>query len=81
MINDFNYIKEVLAWVFVTYDEKSELYKVNIRSRGPIINETAEKYHGGGHKFASGARCKKEEIDALLEDLDKVCKDYKESQM
>lgn len=81
MINDFNYIKEVLVWIFITFDEKNELFKVNIRSRGPIINEVAEKYNGGGHKFASGARCKtEEEINHLLKDLDKVCKNYKESQ-
>ncbi len=81
MINDFNYIKEVLSWIFVTYDEKNAIYKVNIRSRGPIINEIAARYNGGGHKFASGARCKtEEEIDFLLKDLDKACKDYKESQ-
>ncbi len=80
MINDFNYIKEVLAWIFVTYDEKNTIFKVNIRSRGPIINEIAAKYNGGGHKFASGARCKtEEEIDLLLKDLDKACKEYKEN--
>lgn len=80
MINDFNYIKEVLVWIFVTYDEKNTIFKVNIRSRGPIINEIAAKYNGGGHKFASGARCKtEEEIDLLLKDLDKACKEYKES--
>ncbi len=82
MINDFNYIKEVLVWIFVTLDEKNSIFKVNIRSRGPIINETAEKYNGGGHKFASGARCKTmEEIDDLLKELDKICKYYKESQI
>lgn len=81
MINDFNYIKEVLVWIFVTFDEKNSIFKVNIRSRGPIVNETAEKYHGGGHKFASGARCKTmEEIDQLLKELDKVCKNYREGQ-
>lgn len=81
MINDFNFIKEVLVWIFITLDEKNEIFKVNIRSRGPIINETAEKYNGGGHKFASGARCKtEEEINNLLKDLEEVCKTYKESQ-
>ncbi len=79
MINDFNYIKDVLVWVFVTFDEKNNLYKVNIRSRGPVINEIAEKYHGGGHKFASGVRTSsEEEIDSLLKDLDLCCKQYKE---
>lgn len=81
MINDFNYIKDVLVWVFVTFDEKNNLYKVNIRSRGPIINEIAEKYHGGGHKFASGVRTSsEEEIDHLLKDLDMCCKEYKEKE-
>ena len=81
MINDFNYIKDVLVWVFVTYDEKNNMYKVNIRSRGPIINEIAEKYHGGGHKFASGVRTPNiEEIDGLLKDLDACCKNHKENE-
>ena len=79
MINDFNYIKELLAWVFVTYDERNELYKFNIRSRGPIVNEVASKYNGGGHKFACGIKTTdKREIENVLKDLDKVCKKYKE---
>lgn len=77
MINDFNFIKDVLVWTFITYDEKNKLYKINIRSRGPIINEIASKYNGGGHKFASGVRTEKEEdIDKLIEDLDNACKSY-----
>lgn len=78
MINNFNYIKEMIAWAFVTYDERQELYKVNIRSRGPIINETASKFNGGGHKYASGARLKDAaDIDKLFQELDNVCKEYK----
>lgn len=78
MINDFNYIKDVIVWTFITYDEKNEIYKVNIRSRGPIINELTSKYNGGGHKFASGVRTKeKEDIDNLIKDLDASCKEYK----
>lgn len=78
MINDFNYIKDVIVWLFITYDEKNEIYKVNIRSRGPIINDIASKYHGGGHKFASGVRTKeKEDIENLIKDLDTSCKNYK----
>lgn len=78
MINDFNYIKDVLVWTFITYDEKNEQYKVNIRSRGPIINEIAAKYNGGGHKFASGVKTQNEsDIEGLLKDLDQVCEEYK----
>lgn len=78
MINDFNFIKEVIAWIFITFDERNKIYKVNIRSRGPIINEIASKYGGGGHKFACGVRTEKEEdINNLIKDLDEACKEYK----
>lgn len=80
MINNFNYIKEILVWTFITYDEKNGIYKVNIRSKGPVINETASKYNGGGHIFASGVRTSDEKvIDKLLKDLDEVCKEYQET--
>jgi len=80
MINDFSNIKNVYVWTFVTYDPKNEIYKVNIRSKGPVINELAASYGGGGHKYASGVRIRTdEEIESLLKDLDVVCKDYKES--
>ena len=56
------------------------LYKINIRSRGLVINDVAEEYNGGGHKFASGARLKsEEEVDLLFEALDKRCKEDKEN--
>lgn len=77
MVNNFNYIKEVKAWAFASYDERQEIYKINIRSRGPIINEIASKYNGGGHPLASGARVKNsEDIDKLFQDLDKACLEY-----
>ena len=41
--------------MFVVYDERNKIYKANIRSRGPIINEIASKYNGGGHFNASGS--------------------------
>jgi len=82
MINDFNYIKDILVWAFVTYDAKNDVYKVNIRSRGPIINEIASKYHGGGHKYASGVRTNsEEEIEQLLKELDQASKEYKETHL
>ncbi|MEG1457447.1 MAG: bifunctional oligoribonuclease/PAP phosphatase NrnA [Bacilli bacterium] len=77
MINDFNNITEVLVWMFVTYDEKNKVYKVNMRSRGPFINEIANKYNGGGHKFSSGARiASKDEVDDLIAELDDTCRKY-----
>lgn len=77
MINNFNFIKELNVWCFVTYDERSELFKVNIRSRGPIVNEVASHYNGGGHDLAAGARItKKSDVDKLLKDLDNLCSDF-----
>ena len=79
MVNNFNFIKDYVVWAFVSYDERQELYKVNIRSRGPVINEIATKYHGGGHKYASGARISNEEdVDKLFKELDDACKKYNE---
>ena len=79
MVNNFNFINELLVWIFISYDEKSEIYKINLRSRGPIINTIASKYNGGGHKFASGCRIKDiNDIELLKKDLDEVCKEYKE---
>ena len=76
MGNNFNFIKGVKVWIFITEDEKNNVYKINIRSRGPIINEVAVKYNGGGHQFASGIRTSdKEDIDKLIADLDEICKE------
>ena len=80
MINNFNYIKELYCWAFSSFDEKNGIHKINIRSRGPIINDVAQKYNGGGHIFASGARIKEEnEVDMLFKDLDERTAQYKNS--
>ncbi|MBE6138149.1 MAG: bifunctional oligoribonuclease/PAP phosphatase NrnA [Firmicutes bacterium] len=79
MVNNFNYIDEILAWVVFSHDKVNDTIRGSIRSRGPIINETAAQFGGGGHIFASGIRLKEEsEVDALVEALDQVCKQYKE---
>lgn len=78
LINSFNFIREVLVWTFITEDVKNNVYKVSIRSHGPVINEAASHYHGGGHKYASGARITSlEEIDAFIKELDDLCEEYK----
>ena len=78
MVNDFNFIKELKVWAFASWDERNNIFKVNIRSRGTVINEVAEKFNGGGHKFASGARLETlDEVKELFKALDEVCKENK----
>lgn len=79
MVNNFNYINEVLVWAFFTEDVKNENIRVSVRSRGPVINTSLAKYNGGGHKYASGARIKTmAEVEPIVEDLDYLCKKYNE---
>ena len=80
MINDFNNINEIIVWAFVSKD-KNNLYKVNIRSRGPEINEIALSHGGGGHKYASGVRTESHEVvESLLKDLSECARKYKEEE-
>lgn len=77
MINNFNFIKEVLVWATITEDIKNEQIRVSIRSRGPEINEVAEKFNGGGHKFASGAKLKSfDDAMQLMKELDECLIEY-----
>lgn len=79
MINNFNYIDEILVWVLFSIDSINNNIRVSIRSRGPIINNVAQSFGGGGHAYASGIKVKTyEETEAIVEALDKVCKEYKE---
>ena len=79
MVNNFNFIEEGLVWMTITEDVKNEYIRVSMRSRGPVINHIAEKYNGGGHKFASGAKVKSfDEAMKIVKDLDKVVKEYKD---
>ena len=77
-IDSFSNIEETIVRVFFSEDIKNNIIKVNIRSNGPVINTVAEKYNGGGHKFASGIKLSDvKDVKKVLKDLDDVCKNYK----
>ncbi len=79
MVNNFNFIAEIIVWSTITEDVKNKQIRVSIRSRGPEINQLAEKYGGGGHKFASGVKLKTfDEAMLLMNDLDELVKKHKE---
>lgn len=79
MINNFNNIEEIIAWAFFSNDKVNNNVRGSIRSRGPVINEVAAEFGGGGHALASGVKLSSfERADELIEALDNVCKLYKE---
>ena len=81
MVNNFNFIDKVLVWATITEDIKNDQVRVSIRSRGPSINQIAEKYNGGGHKQAAGAKVKTfDEAIKLMNDLDKFLEEYNKSE-
>ncbi len=77
IISELKCINEIIIWAFLTEDKKNNLIRVNIRSRGPVINEMVSKYGGGGHKFASGARLIDWDLASdLVDDLDNLALEY-----
>lgn len=80
MVNNFNHIDGVYSWAIFSYDKNNNNVRGSIRSRGPIINEVAAKFGGGGHVFASGVRLSSfDEVDKIVIDLDIACKEYIEN--
>lgn len=75
LVGSLSNIKGVCAWVIFVEEENQ--IRVRLRSKGPIINELAKKYNGGGHPLASGATVYSwEEAERLIEDLKVLCQNY-----
>ncbi|MBP1947777.1 DHH family phosphoesterase [Virgibacillus litoralis] len=68
-------IEGIKAWAF--FIEETDLIRVRLRSKGPVINEIAGKYNGGGHPMAAGASVNNwDETKSVIDDLDKACLAY-----
>ncbi len=81
MVNSFNYIEEMLVWVILSEDKHNNNIRGSIRSRGPIVNEIATHYNGGGHIYASGVRITNDDQSVeLIKELDQACLEYKQKQ-
>jgi phosphoesterase RecJ-like protein len=52
-VNSIAHVEGLKAWVF--FIEEADQIRVRLRSKGPVINQLAEAYNGGGHPMASGA--------------------------
>ena len=74
-------IRGCICWmVFIDNNDDKGSIRVRLRSRFMSINEVAENHHGGGHACASGATVySKEDMQALIRDLDAHVKEYKET--
>ena len=72
-VNLFSNIEGINAWCSITEDPKDNCWRISIRSKATPINEVAAKWEGGGHAQASGAKIDKlEQLDAFIDDLDRL---------
>ena len=53
LVGSLGNIEGILTWVF--FIEEEDQIRVRLRSKGPIVNDIAKRYNGGGHPLASGA--------------------------
>lgn len=69
-------VEGVYCWsLFVEQPDGS--YRVNLRSKGPIVNEIAANHGGGGHPLASGAVVHSmDEISEIARELNESAKEY-----
>ena len=74
-------IDAVLAWaIFV--EQPEGYYRVRLRSKGPVINELAKRYHGGGHPLASGANAKDQAMcQDIYREIQVLCKNYNQDRL
>ena len=72
-VNMFSNIEGINAWCSITEDNdpKEPCWRISIRSKAKDISGVAQKWGGGGHPQASGAKFKDlSELDSFLSDLD-----------
>ena len=74
MVNALQDCEGIKNWHF--FAEKPETGEImcEFRSNGPIVNDIAAKYGGGGHMLAAGATVANWDIvDSMIKDFDKNC--------
>lgn len=79
MVNLMSTMKEVYAW-FLVIEYQDGTIKLRLRSKGPAVNTFAEKYNGGGHMKASGAKLLSwDQLDKFIEDFNELVREYKKT--
>lgn len=71
-VNVLANIEDIAIWVSATFNPETKYYHISIRSSNIVINDVAEKFGGGGHKFASGVRVSTlARLNLILDELSK----------
>lgn len=75
LVNSFAGLKGLKAWALFLETDKE--VRVRLRSKGPVINEVAKEFNGGGHPMASGATIKDlTEVDKVVSRLNEVAEAF-----
>lgn len=79
LVNELGKFEDAPVWLlFAEYENKT--VRSRMRSKGPAINELANKYDGGGHALACGANLGTwKRAKLLIQDADQLVKEYKEA--
>ncbi|MGD9761922.1 MAG: bifunctional oligoribonuclease/PAP phosphatase NrnA [Candidatus Izemoplasmatales bacterium] len=77
LVNELSTLEDCPVWIlFAEYE--NNIVRARLRSKGPAINELANKYEGGGHALACGANLGTwDKTEDLLKDADELVKEYK----
>ncbi|WP_167630020.1 DHH family phosphoesterase [Listeria valentina] len=76
LVSSVENAKGLEAWLM--FIEEEDDIRVRLRSKGPIINELAKEYRGGGHPLASGATVYTQtEVQEMRDKLIQLCDQYK----
>lgn len=74
LVSTLGSVHGIKAWVF--FVEEDDQIRLRFRSKGPVINELAKKYGGGGHPLAAGATIYSwDEMGQVLKDVEKLCEE------
>ncbi len=80
LVNELGVFEDCPVWaLFAEYEEK--IVRGRLRSKGPAVNELANRFDGGGHAMASGVNLGTwEKQKEILNALDTLVKEYKNNE-
>ncbi|WP_217586966.1 DHH family phosphoesterase [Lentibacillus saliphilus] len=68
-------VEGIKAWVF--FIEEDDIIRVRLRSKGPVVNDIAAQFNGGGHPLAAGASVDSwSEAEHVVAELEAACEAY-----